>query len=87
MRTPTDIVRHVSSDLGIEPERVCSGEQTPTACRARRIVVYVLRAERGLSYGEIARTVGIGRVAVFGLYKRAAKKPDSEIARFLGGDA
>lgn len=87
MRTPTDIVRHVSSELGVELERVCSAETTPTALRARRIVVYVLRSERGLSYGEIAKTLKAKRESVWWLYRREAAKPDAEIARFLGGDA
>ena len=52
--------------------------------RARKVAVYVLRADRGLSFGEIARLLRTKKPNVHRMYWKAAQKPDAACAEFVG---
>lgn len=52
------LTRAVAQHLGISPQYVRSSLRHPTLVLARHVVMYVARAELGLTYDEIGRGMG-----------------------------
>jgi hypothetical protein len=82
--TPTQLIRAICHRFGVEEDDVRSPCALATPLRVRKIAVYVLRSDRGLTYGEIARVMRISRVSAHRLYWRAAAKPDPACVEFIG---
>lgn len=88
MRTPSAVVLEISASLGIDPEEVRDSDiTTRTVIRARRLIAYVLRVERGCSWGEVARAVGTTRASAARLCRYAGKNPDPDLVAYLGKEA
>lgn len=78
------LVRRMCDDFDVSEDDVRSGCRLPTALRVRRLAVYVLRLDRGLTYGEIAHALRIKRCVAHKFYRMAAERPDPEVVRYLG---
>lgn len=81
---PLALVRRICTELNVEEDDVRSNCRLHTPVRVRKLAVYVLRMDRGLTYGEIARVLQIKRSVAQGLYNSARRAPDPLVTRFLG---
>ena len=84
LTTPSQLIRSMCDHFGVEEMDVRSGCALATPLRVRKLAVYVLRMDRGLTFGEIARVLNVSRAAVHRLYFRASRNPDQAVALFLG---
>lgn len=62
MRTPSQLVTEVCARVGVDPADVRDSKiRGGSVSRVRRGVAYVLRVERGCTWGEVARAIGTNR--------------------------
>lgn len=85
MTTPLQLLRSMCDHFGVDEDEVRSGCKHARPLRVRRLAVYVLRMDRGCTFGEISKLVRISRGAVHRLYETAADRPDPAVGRFIGG--
>lgn len=56
-----------------------------TLLRARKIAIYTLRYDRGMTFGEISKVIGISdKARIYRLYTSARAAPDELLPFFLG---
>lgn len=85
MTTPASLIRHLCAHYGVEESDVRGGSRFPRVVRVRRLAVYILRFDRALTFGEIARSLSITRGAAAKAYHLARRNPDRDVVIFLGG--
>jgi chromosomal replication initiation ATPase DnaA len=84
LTTPRELIRRMCEHFGVEEDDVRSGCSLARPLRVRKMAVYVLRMDRGLTFGEIARVLNADRGAVHRLYFKASRQPDPAVTVFLG---
>lgn len=88
MRTPAQVLADVCHRKGV----AVIDARNPQDCKrtvvsVRRIVAYVLRVERGCSWGEVGQALGVTRQAAQRLCRYVGAKPSADLADYLGRDA
>ena len=85
--TPARRLDLIAAHFHVDVADIRSASLLRTHLRARRVAVYVLRMQHGLSWGEICHALAwkrTSRSAAQRLYVSAAAEPDPEVAAVLG---
>lgn len=83
--TAHQLITDVCSYFDVTRDELSSGSRIPSHVAARRVIVYCLRLDRGMTFGEIARHLNIKtKGSIARIYAAARENPDPVVKAWLG---